>query len=107
MKLGLHVGPGGPGALGVVGMCDIYTRSRVGRMVGWAPVVAWHSAAAMLRLALQHSGSLVARPLWPPTCPAGSKVLYLGAASGTSVSHVSDIVGPEGAVYAVEFSHRR
>lgn len=36
----------------------------------------------------------------------GAKVLYLGAASGTSVSHVSDIVGPEGAVYAVEFSHR-
>lgn len=36
----------------------------------------------------------------------GSKVLYLGAASGTSVSHVSDLVGPEGAVYAVEFSHR-
>ncbi|CBK19645.2 uncharacterized protein [Blastocystis hominis] len=36
----------------------------------------------------------------------GSKVLYLGAASGTTVSHVSDIVGPEGAVYAVEFSHR-
>lgn len=36
----------------------------------------------------------------------GSKVLYLGAASGTSVSHVSDIVGSEGAVYAVEFSHR-
>ena len=55
------------------------------------------------------------------------KVLYLGAASGTSVSHVSDIVGPEGTVidspnltrqqhliqftpagmvYAVEFSHR-
>jgi rRNA 2'-O-methyltransferase fibrillarin len=24
----------------------------------------------------------------------GAKVLYLGAASGTSVSHVSDIVGP-------------
>lgn len=24
----------------------------------------------------------------------GSKVLYLGAASGTSVSHVSDLVGP-------------
>ena len=36
----------------------------------------------------------------------GAKVLYLGAASGTSVSHVSDIVGPEGTVYAVEFSHR-
>ncbi|AQZ17627.1 NOP1 (YDL014W) [Zygosaccharomyces parabailii] len=36
----------------------------------------------------------------------GKKVLYLGAASGTSVSHVSDVVGPEGVVYAVEFSHR-
>lgn len=36
----------------------------------------------------------------------GSKVLYLGAASGTTVSHVADIVGPEGTVYAVEFSHR-
>lgn len=36
----------------------------------------------------------------------GSKVLYLGAASGTTVSHVSDIVGSEGLVYAVEFSHR-
>lgn len=32
--------------------------------------------------------------------------MYLGAASGTTVSHVSDIVGPEGLVYAVEFSHR-
>ena len=36
----------------------------------------------------------------------GYKVLYLGAAAGTSVSHVSDIVGPTGCVYAVEFSHR-
>lgn len=36
----------------------------------------------------------------------GSKVLYLGAASGTTVSHVADLVGEEGLVYAVEFSHR-
>lgn len=36
----------------------------------------------------------------------GAKVLYLGAASGTTVSHVSDIIGSEGVVYAVEFSHR-
>ncbi|MGB9927310.1 MAG: fibrillarin-like rRNA/tRNA 2'-O-methyltransferase [Methanosarcina sp.] len=34
-----------------------------------------------------------------------SKVLYLGAASGTTVSHVSDIVS-EGAVYALEFAPR-
>jgi len=36
----------------------------------------------------------------------GSKVLYLGAASGTTVSHVSDMIGPTGIVYAVEFSPR-
>lgn len=36
----------------------------------------------------------------------GSKVLYLGASSGTTVSHVSDIVGPEGTVYAVEMAAR-
>ncbi|CAD6502352.1 BgTH12-04945 [Blumeria graminis f. sp. triticale] len=36
----------------------------------------------------------------------GAKVLYLGSASGTSVSHVADIVGTTGTVFAVEFSHR-
>lgn len=34
------------------------------------------------------------------------QVLYLGAAAGTTVSHVADIVGPSGCVYAVEFAHR-
>jgi len=36
----------------------------------------------------------------------GYKVLYLGAASGTTASHVSDIVGEQGLVYCVEFSPR-
>ena len=36
----------------------------------------------------------------------GSKVLYLGAASGTTVSHVSDIVGETGVVYGIEISER-
>jgi len=35
-----------------------------------------------------------------------SKVLYLGAASGTTASHVSDIVGKNGYVYCVEFAPR-
>lgn len=34
------------------------------------------------------------------------KVLYLGAASGTTASHVSDIVGESGHVYCVEFAAR-
>lgn len=37
---------------------------------------------------------------------SGCKVLYLGAASGTTASHVSDIVGEEGHVYCVEFAAR-
>lgn len=36
----------------------------------------------------------------------GSKVLYLGAASGTTSSHVSDLVGLGGVVYCVEISSR-
>jgi len=36
----------------------------------------------------------------------GHKVLYLGAASGTTASHVSDIIGEDGHVYCVEFAAR-
>jgi len=36
----------------------------------------------------------------------GDKVLYLGAASGTTASHVSDIIGEKGHVYCVEFAAR-
>ncbi len=36
----------------------------------------------------------------------GSKVLYLGAAQGTTASHISDIVEENGIVYCVEFSER-
>lgn len=34
------------------------------------------------------------------------QVLYLGAASGTTPSHVSDIIGDKGHVYCVEFASR-
>ncbi len=36
----------------------------------------------------------------------GTTVLYLGSASGTTASHVSDIVGEKGRVYCVEFAAR-
>ncbi len=39
--------------------------------------------------------------IWP-----GNKVLYLGASTGTTVSHVSDIVGKEGFVFALDFAPR-
>ena len=36
----------------------------------------------------------------------GSKVLYLGVASGTTCSHVSDIIGDAGHVWGVDFAPR-
>lgn len=36
----------------------------------------------------------------------GSKVLYLGASTGTTPSHVSDIIGPSGIMYGIEFAER-
>ncbi len=35
----------------------------------------------------------------------GSKILYLGASTGTTVSHISDVVST-GIIYAIEFSER-
>jgi len=35
---------------------------------------------------------------------SGATVLYLGSAEGTTVSHVSDIVGEEGAIFCVDIS---
>jgi fibrillarin-like rRNA methylase len=44
---------------------------------------------------------------WSGPVPApGEGWLYLGAASGTTASHVADLVGPTGRVYAVERSVR-
>lgn len=40
-----------------------------------------------------------------PIAP-GHKILYLGAGSGTTASHISDIVGSAGVIYAVEFAPR-
>jgi fibrillarin-like pre-rRNA processing protein len=37
---------------------------------------------------------------------SGDKILYLGVASGTTCSHISDIVGVEGHIWGVDFSPR-
>lgn len=36
----------------------------------------------------------------------GSRVLYLGVASGTTASHVSDVIGEEGVIFGIEIAHR-
>ena len=35
-----------------------------------------------------------------------SSVLYLGVSTGTTISHISDIVGPKGIIFGVEHSSR-
>ncbi|MCK4550449.1 MAG: fibrillarin-like rRNA/tRNA 2'-O-methyltransferase [Candidatus Aenigmarchaeota archaeon] len=36
----------------------------------------------------------------------GMKILYLGISTGTTSSHISDLIGNEGVIYGVEFSPR-
>lgn len=67
--------------------------------VGNVEYRAWNPYRSKLAAAIERG--IIEVPLKP-----GSKVLYLGAASGTTPSHVSDIVGPKGRVYCVEFAPR-
>ena len=41
-----------------------------------------------------------------PLPQPGERWLYLGAATGTTASHLADLLGPDGALYAVEMSLR-
>jgi len=59
----------------------------------------WSTRRSKLSAAIRNG--LSEMPIQP-----GSQILYLGAASGTTVSHCSDIVSKNGIVYAVEFSER-
>ncbi len=68
-------------------------RARGGEVRTWNPGRSKLAAALLKGLS-----KLPVRP--------GGRVLYLGAGNGTTVSHVSDILGPEGLVVAVEFSPR-
>ena len=52
------------------------------------------------------AGAILKGELQPDIIKTGDKVLYLGASTGTTASHVSDIVGSEGLVVGVEMSAR-
>ncbi|MCI4348881.1 MAG: fibrillarin-like rRNA/tRNA 2'-O-methyltransferase [Thermoplasmata archaeon] len=51
-------------------------------------------------------GAAIAKGWTEPLPQEGERWLYLGAASGTTASHIADLVGPAGSVYAVEKSLR-
>ncbi len=59
----------------------------------------WDPYRSKLAAALVHRLSVFA-------FTGGASVLYLGASTGTTASHVSDLVGNEGTVYSVEFAPR-
>jgi fibrillarin-like pre-rRNA processing protein len=48
----------------------------------------------------------ILKGLPPDVIHLGDKVLYLGTSTGTTPSHVSDIVGPRGLLIGVEFAPR-
>ena len=51
-------------------------------------------------------GAAIIKGLKTNSIKPGSRVLYLGVASGTTVSHVSDIIGHSGHVWGVDFAPR-
>jgi fibrillarin-like pre-rRNA processing protein len=51
-------------------------------------------------------GAVILKGLKELPIKPGSLVLYLGVASGTTVSHVSDIVGEKGHVWGLDFAPR-
>lgn len=59
----------------------------------------WDAFRSKLAAAILKGSTIV--PIKP-----NHQVLYLGAASGTTASHVSDIIGEKGHVYCVEFASR-
>jgi fibrillarin-like pre-rRNA processing protein len=59
----------------------------------------WNPSRSKLGAAIMKG--LKCNPIVP-----GAKVLYLGVASGTTCSHVSDIIGESGHVWGVDFASR-
>ena len=51
-------------------------------------------------------GAAIAKDISQIGMKPGSKVLYLGSSTGTTPSHVSDIVGKDGFIFAIEFAPR-
>lgn len=51
-------------------------------------------------------GAAILRGIKDIPIKPGNKILYLGAASGTTASHISDIIGTHGMIYCVEISSR-
>jgi fibrillarin-like pre-rRNA processing protein len=84
---------------------DLYTRSLLGDSPEAGPTVGGDNGHAYRSFPPRRSklAAMVKRRVraWP--FHTGSRVLYLGAGAGTTVSFMSDIC-PEGTVFAVEFA---
>ena len=97
----------------------LWTRRRPDRDELWTETVGelpavygerWESDGVRALRAFEPARSKLAAALvrgWDGPLPQpGERWLYLGAASGTTASHVADLLGPNGRLYAVERSAR-
>jgi len=100
-----EISPAVPGAF----LIEVDGRMRLATLSGDATAVYGERILEGMRLWDPHRSKLAALLLKSGgsglALPSDARVLYLGAATGTTVSHVSDLVS-EGLVYAVEFSPR-
>ncbi|MBI4018290.1 MAG: fibrillarin-like rRNA/tRNA 2'-O-methyltransferase, partial [Candidatus Aenigmarchaeota archaeon] len=87
---------------------ELFTKNLIpGKRVYGERLVVWHGSEyrewvpQRSKLAAALVNGLQSMPV-----KSGSRVLYLGAATGTTPSHVSDIIGLEGVIYALEFSEK-
>ncbi len=97
----------------------LWHRERADRSELWTETVGalpevygerWRAVGARTLRAFEPARSKLAAAVargWSEPLPSvGERWLYLGAASGTTASHVADLLGPRGQLYAVERSPR-
>lgn len=85
---------------------SLYTKSLVGHQPVYGEPVIRYQAAIYRKWDARRSklGAGITNGITQIGIRPGACVLYIGAASGTTVSHVIDIVGDKGYVYAIDIS---
>jgi fibrillarin-like pre-rRNA processing protein len=84
-------------------MKNLYTKSLVNGSVYGEKIIKEYREWDPTRSKL---GAAILKGLKFNPIKKGSKILYLGASTGTTVSHISDMIEKEGIIYAIEFAER-
>ncbi len=86
----------------------IYTRSIAPGRIVYGESIIREKDAEFREWDIRRSklGAAIAKEISQIGIKEGDTVLYLGSSTGTTVSHVSDIVGNDGFVFALDFAPR-